>query len=574
MGVGGGIREHAALRAGRRSRPASAPMPSRRYVHSRRRTARRDGARGDDNVVFEKRVVDDDARASPPRREEARQREVDADALPTTKSACQHHEQEQRRQRYADLFRSPPHEVAAGAAAGAASPRRWRRALAAALMTGACAVAQLCHPAAAARAKSAASAPADLHTPAASFNLPVPPSADFKLTEFEFDLMEPERRKLATPPHRRQRKKMNAFVREAAERVGPCVVRIDVDFGGGRGGGGGAWRGHGQGCGLVFDSDAGLVITNAHVVEGKGRVVVTFTDGRVYGGCVIGSDALTDIALVRIEPRPDHTLPRVPPVGDSSTLEVGDWVIALGNPFGLDNTITLGIVSNLHRTSAELGIPDRRVDFLQTDCAINPGNSGGPLVNEFGEVVAINTAIRADAEGIGFAIPINDVQRVVKLLAAGQRVQHPFIGIQMVTLAPRAHLAGAGETNGSGGGGGGVRSESAGAGSARGGGAGDDDVSDALDAKAGAAASSPEASSSSSSSAAATPPSPVATASAARRRRRCCALAARPPAASSSSSSSSSRSAAGRRWRLDWSFRSRAEMAASAARRASNDSGA
>ena len=87
----------------------------------------------------------------------------------------------------------------------------------------------------------------------------------------------------------------------------------------------------------------------------------------------MGSDSLTDIALVRIEPRPDHKLPRVPPVGDSATLEVGDWVIALGNPFGLDNTITLGIVSNLHRTSAELGIPDRRVDFLQTDCAINPG---------------------------------------------------------------------------------------------------------------------------------------------------------------------------------------------------------
>jgi S1-C subfamily serine protease len=169
----------------------------------------------------------------------------------------------------------------------------------------------------------------------------VPPSADFQLTEF--DLPGPERRKLATPQYRRQRKKMNSFVREAAERVGPCVVRIDVDFGGGGGGGGGGSldqsllprgggggggggggrRSHGQGCGLVFDGEAGLVITNAHVVDGKGRVKVTFTDGRVYAGTVMGSDALTDIALVRIEPRPDHKLPRAPPVGDSATLEVG-----------------------------------------------------------------------------------------------------------------------------------------------------------------------------------------------------------------------------------------------------------
>jgi S1-C subfamily serine protease len=152
----------------------------------------------------------------------------------------------------------------------------------------------------------------DLHSPAASFNLPVPPSVDFRLTEF--DLPGPERRKLATPQYRRQRKKMNAFVREAAERVGPCVVRIDVDFeqpqggsggGGGGGGSGGGRRGrvHGQGCGLVFDADAGLVITNAHVVDGKGRVKVTFTDGRVYNATVMGKRSP--------RPRPHHTvLPR------------------------------------------------------------------------------------------------------------------------------------------------------------------------------------------------------------------------------------------------------------------------
>ena len=135
-----------------------------------------------------------------------------------------------------------------------------------------------------------------------------------------------------------------------------------------------------------------------------------------------------------LRPRARARIPEAPTLGDSSTLEVGDWVIALGNPFGLDNTITLGIVSNLRRTSAELGIPDRRVDFVQTDCAINPGNSGGPLMNEFGEVIAMNTAVRADAEGIGFAIPINDVRKVVEQLAEGRRVPHPRLGVQMVTL--------------------------------------------------------------------------------------------------------------------------------------------
>jgi ATP-dependent RNA helicase DDX56/DBP9 len=187
----------------------------------------------------------------------------------------------------------------------------------------------------------------------------------------------------------------------------------------------------GTGCGLVINADEGYVVTNSHVVKSEAGVKVTFIDGNVYDGQVIGVDALTDIALIKLKPRVGHKFPAAY-LGDSDQMEVGDYAIALGNPLGLDNSVTLGIISNVHRTSAELGITDRRVDFVQTDCAINPGNSGGPLVNEFSEVVALNTAIRADAEGIGFAIPINTVKRVVGLLAAGEKVPHPFIGIRMV----------------------------------------------------------------------------------------------------------------------------------------------
>jgi len=246
----------------------------------------------------------------------------------------------------------------------------------------------------------------------------------------------------------RRREKRNSFVRDAANAIGPAVVRIDSEsmslkrpmpVSNGTNGGNVSGKSsnaragllRGTGCGLVIDANEGYVVTNSHVVRSEGSVKVTFIDGNVYDGEVRGVDPLTDIALIQLKPRSGHKFPAAN-LGDSDQMEVGDYAIALGNPLGLDNSVTLGIISNVHRTSAELGITDRRVDFVQTDCAINPGNSGGPLVNEFSEVVALNTAIRADAEGIGFAIPINTVKRVVSLLAAGEKVPHPFIGIRMV----------------------------------------------------------------------------------------------------------------------------------------------
>ncbi|GAB4233920.1 MAG: HhoA/HhoB/HtrA family serine endopeptidase [Stanieria sp.] len=243
------------------------------------------------------------------------------------------------------------------------------------------------------------------------------------------------------------------FVTAAIAKTGPAVVRIDTektvtrridplfddpffrDFFGDR------FNApipeqrqlRGQGSGFIIDP-SGIILTNAHVVSQADRVVVTLKDGREFEGKVQGTDEVTDLAVVKIEPK-GAKLP-VAPLGDSAQVQVGDWAIAVGNPIGLNNTVTLGIISTLSRSSAQVGIPDKRVDFLQTDAAINPGNSGGPLLNEKGEVIGINTAIRADATGIGFAIPINKAKTLKDTLAAGQQVPHPYVGIQMISLTP------------------------------------------------------------------------------------------------------------------------------------------
>jgi S1-C subfamily serine protease len=190
---------------------------------------------------------------------------------------------------------------------------------------------------------------------------------------------------------------------------------------------------NGQGSGFIISRD-GILLTNAHVVSGADKVTVKLKDGRSFSGEVKGTDQITDLAVVKINYQ-GESLP-VASLGDSDEVRVGDWAIAVGNPVGLDNTVTLGIISTLHRPSSEVGILDKRIDFLQTDAAINPGNSGGPLLNAQGEVIGINTAIRADAMGIGFAIPINKAKELQGFLAQGKQVPHAYIGIQMLNINP------------------------------------------------------------------------------------------------------------------------------------------
>ncbi|MFM7651785.1 MAG: trypsin-like peptidase domain-containing protein [Vulcanococcus sp.] len=182
----------------------------------------------------------------------------------------------------------------------------------------------------------------------------------------------------------------------------------------------------GQGSGFLYDP-SGLLITNAHVVEGSTRVVVGLPDGRRAEGRVVGVDPVTDLAVVRLDgsgPWP------VVGLGNSDALQVGDWVIAVGNPFGLDQTVTLGIVSSLNRNAAALGITDKRLALIQTDAAINPGNSGGPLLNADGEVVGINTLVRSGpGAGLGFAIPINRARQIAQQLVSKGSVSHAMIGV-------------------------------------------------------------------------------------------------------------------------------------------------
>ncbi len=190
-------------------------------------------------------------------------------------------------------------------------------------------------------------------------------------------------------------------------------------------------RSQGTGSGFIISAD-GKVLTNAHVVEGATSVEVTMQDGRTLKGKVIGADSVTDVAAIQLD---GDNFPTVP-FGDSSQLTPGQWAIAIGNPLGLDHTVTAGIISALGRSSSEVGIPDKRVRFIQTDAAINPGNSGGPLLNDRGEVIGINTAIRANAQGLGFAIPIETAKNISDQLFKQGKASHPFLGVQMADLSP------------------------------------------------------------------------------------------------------------------------------------------
>lgn len=196
-----------------------------------------------------------------------------------------------------------------------------------------------------------------------------------------------------------------------------------------------------EGSGFVFDSD-GHIVTNQHVVEGNSQVEIAFASGFRAYGTVIGSDNYADIAVIKVDAPADQIHPL--PVGDSSALNVGEQVVAIGNPFGLSGTMTLGIVSALGRTQTaqvdpESGASFSTADIIQTDAAINPGNSGGPLFNLQGEVVGINQSIRTDTfngttgnavnSGVGFSISINLVKRIVPYLIRDGHYEYPYLGI-------------------------------------------------------------------------------------------------------------------------------------------------
>ncbi|MBO8219827.1 trypsin-like peptidase domain-containing protein [Prochlorococcus marinus] len=241
------------------------------------------------------------------------------------------------------------------------------------------------------------------------------------------------------------------FVSTAIKNVAPAVVKIDTerlverqqfdptlldpllrDLLGEPGIG--PDRERGQGSGVIINEN-GLVLTNAHVVERVDDVSVTLADGTVCDGQVLGTDVVTDLALVKIK---ESTYSHFAPLGNSEDLEVGDWAIALGTPYGLEKTVTLGIVSSLHRDINSLGFSDKRLDLIQTDAAINPGNSGGPLINSSGEVIGINSLVRSGpGAGLGFAIPINLAKNVSDQLLKNGEVIHPYLGVQLISLNPR-----------------------------------------------------------------------------------------------------------------------------------------
>jgi serine protease Do len=187
----------------------------------------------------------------------------------------------------------------------------------------------------------------------------------------------------------------------------------------------------GLGTAFVYDP-AGYLLTNNHVIEDATDISVGFVDGQELRATVVGRDKHTDVAVLKVE----ETQVRALPLGDSDTVEVGDWVIAIGNPFGLSHTVSAGILSAKGRTRDDVkGLdPSGYFDFLQTDASINPGNSGGPLLNVRGEVVGINAAVRANANNIGFAIPINMVKQLLPMLVTEGKIRRSFIGVTVDTL--------------------------------------------------------------------------------------------------------------------------------------------
>jgi HtrA serine peptidase 2 len=225
------------------------------------------------------------------------------------------------------------------------------------------------------------------------------------------------------------------FIADAAAKASPAVVNITVPTA--------ASLGHNSnGSGFIFD-EKGSILTNAHVIadalppgrmhgtEGVRALRVALEDGRVFQGQVTGFDRVSDLALISIAT--DRPLPAVQ-LGSSKQLRVGEWVLALGSPLHLSNTVTAGIVSCVDRKAVELGLAGACPEYIQTDCAINSGNSGGPLVNICGEVVGLACFKAVCANGVSFAIPIDTAKEVVAQLQQHGRVIRPYIGVKMLQL--------------------------------------------------------------------------------------------------------------------------------------------
>ena len=189
----------------------------------------------------------------------------------------------------------------------------------------------------------------------------------------------------------------------------------------------------GVGSGFIIGTN-GDIITNRHVVQGATKVTVTMNDGKEYQAQVVGKDAQTDVAVVRLEKPPSNLV--VARLGDSDKLDVGEWVVAVGSPLGLEQTVTAGIISGKGRPGRHVQMSGKRVrGYIQTDAKINPGNSGGPLVNLEGEVVGVNTLIQVGAGGAyGFAIPVNEVRRVAQVLVKDGRMRYPYLGLLLTDV--------------------------------------------------------------------------------------------------------------------------------------------
>jgi S1-C subfamily serine protease len=213
---------------------------------------------------------------------------------------------------------------------------------------------------------------------------------------------------------------------ESVSSVAPAVVTIRVQTSTG---------GVGTGSGFIFDPD-GWILTNRHVAGDAAAIVVQLADSRRFDGTLVGVDTLTDLAIVKID---GSDLPTAP-IGSSAALEIGQLTIAIGNPLGdFADTVTTGVVSGLGRAiqASDGQTSDDLRHLIQTDAAINPGNSGGPLVNSLGQVIGINTAVSSNAQGIGFAIPIDFAKPIMALALAGEPIARPYVGVFYTMITPQ-----------------------------------------------------------------------------------------------------------------------------------------